>query len=177
VGEADQPGSSLPTLLADMYVAWARQRGVRLEQLVSTGHEHILAVSGLGCSTILAPEAGLHVLEVVDGREGRRVDRQTAAVDIVTWEPRPAHGRSELLARAESALRTASTTPAVVRRYRLQPDPLVRDTARGYRTGRVERVLAGDFDLFLSAPHRKYARTRAPRERVACRRPQSRQYS
>ena len=42
----------------------------------------------------------------------------------------------------------APTNPAVVRRYRLQPDPLVRDTARGYRTGRVERVLAGDFDLF-----------------------------
>jgi ATP-dependent Clp protease ATP-binding subunit ClpC len=28
------------------------------------------------------------------------------------------------------------------------PSPLVRDTARGWRTGRLDRVLAGDFDLF-----------------------------
>ena len=140
--------SNLPGLLADMYVAWARRRGMRLDRLVSTDDEHVLAVSGLGCSTILAPESGLHVLEVDDGRDGRRVERQSAAVDVVAWEPRPTHGRDELLARARAALRGAPTNPAVVRRYRLQPDPLVRDTARGYRTGRVERVLAGDFDLF-----------------------------
>jgi ATP-dependent Clp protease ATP-binding subunit ClpC len=28
------------------------------------------------------------------------------------------------------------------------PAPLVRDSVRGYRTGRLDRVLAGDFDLF-----------------------------
>jgi hypothetical protein len=26
--------------------------------------------------------------------------------------------------------------------------PLVRDSVRGYRTGRLDRVLAGDFDLY-----------------------------
>ena len=140
--------SNLPGLLADMYVAWARRRGMRLDRLVSTDDEHVLAVSGLGCSTILAPERGLHVLEADDGRDGRRVERQSAAVEVVAWEPWPTHGRDELLARALAALRGAPTNPAVVRRYRLQPDPLVRDTPRGYRTGRVERVLAGDFDLF-----------------------------
>jgi ATP-dependent Clp protease ATP-binding subunit ClpC len=35
-----------------------------------------------------------------------------------------------------------------VRRYRSEPSPLVRDTERGWRTGRLEEVLAGDFDLF-----------------------------
>jgi ATP-dependent Clp protease ATP-binding subunit ClpC len=35
-----------------------------------------------------------------------------------------------------------------VRRYRPGRSPLVRDTARGYRTGRLDRVLAGDFDLY-----------------------------
>jgi len=38
----------------------------------------------------------------------------------------------------------------IVRRYRLEPSPLVRDS-RGWRTGRAERVLAGDFDLFSVA--------------------------
>jgi ATP-dependent Clp protease ATP-binding subunit ClpC len=37
---------------------------------------------------------------------------------------------------------------AVVRRYRPEPAPLVRDAVRGYRTGRLDRVLDGDFDLF-----------------------------
>ncbi len=34
-----------------------------------------------------------------------------------------------------------------VRRYRRGPSPLVRDSARSWRTGRLDRVLEGDFDL------------------------------
>jgi len=34
-----------------------------------------------------------------------------------------------------------------VRIYREQPDPLVKDRRRGWRSGRLDRVLAGDFDL------------------------------
>ena len=148
-GESREPSDPwLPRLLADMYASWARKRGMWLDELVSTDTEHVIAVGGLGCATILKPEAGLHVLELDDGREGKRVERATAAVDVVGREPRPAHERQALVSSAESALRAAPTNPSVVRRYRLQPDPLVRDTARGYRTGRVERVLAGDFDLF-----------------------------
>jgi ATP-dependent Clp protease ATP-binding subunit ClpC len=44
----------------------------------------------------------------------------------------------------------ASPSAEIVRRYRLEPSPLVRDS-RGWRTGRAERVLAGDFDLFSVA--------------------------
>jgi len=35
----------------------------------------------------------------------------------------------------------------VVRRYRLDGSPLVRDLANGWRTGRHDLVLHGDFDL------------------------------
>jgi ATP-dependent Clp protease ATP-binding subunit ClpC len=35
----------------------------------------------------------------------------------------------------------------VVRRYRTEPSPLVRDTVREWRTGRLDRVLAGQFDV------------------------------
>jgi hypothetical protein len=31
------------------------------------------------------------------------------------------------------------------------PSPLVRDSVRGWRTGRLDRVLAGDFDLMLES--------------------------
>jgi ATP-dependent Clp protease ATP-binding subunit ClpC len=39
----------------------------------------------------------------------------------------------------------------VVRRYRFEPSPLVRDARRGWRSGRVREVMAGNFDLFSGA--------------------------
>jgi ATP-dependent Clp protease ATP-binding subunit ClpC len=50
---------------------------------------------------------------------------------------------------ARQALAGVNVPGAVVRRYREKPSPLVRDTVRDWRTGRLERVLAGDFDLML----------------------------
>jgi len=35
----------------------------------------------------------------------------------------------------------------IVRRYREHPSPLVRDGVRHWRTGKIERVFGGDFDL------------------------------
>ena len=46
------------------------------------------------------------------------------------------------------ALARVEARTTVVRRYRFEPTPLVRDAVRGFRTGRLDRVLAGDFDLF-----------------------------
>ena len=40
-----------------------------------------------------------------------------------------------------------SPAAAIVRRYREAPSPLVRDSRGAWRTGRLDRVLAGDFDL------------------------------
>jgi ATP-dependent Clp protease ATP-binding subunit ClpC len=39
-----------------------------------------------------------------------------------------------------------------VRRYRTAPSPLVRDGVRGWRTGRIERVLGGEFDVMGTDP-------------------------
>ena len=41
------------------------------------------------------------------------------------------------------------TNLTVVRRYREHPSPLVRDSIRGWRTGKLDRVLEGDFDLIV----------------------------
>jgi ATP-dependent Clp protease ATP-binding subunit ClpC len=116
--------------LASMYGAWARRRGMRFDRL--DPEEHLYAVSGLGAGTILVPEAGLHVLEIPEQREGSRAERVHAIVQVAS---------------RQSELRVPAPTN-VVRRYRAEPTPLVRDAVRGYRTGRFDRVLAGDFDLF-----------------------------
>ncbi|HET8652350.1 MAG TPA: AAA family ATPase [Gaiellaceae bacterium] len=132
--------------VATMYEAWARRRGMRLERLERTGH--VYAVSGLGAGTILQPEAGIHVLEVADEeREGERFERHHALVLVAPWRHRPDVGAEGLLRQARAVLQ-APAEPEIVRRYRAKPTPLVRDAVRGYRTGRLDRVLAGDFDLF-----------------------------
>jgi hypothetical protein len=52
---------------------------------------------------------------------------------------------SDALVRALSA---EAASAYVVRRYRFEPSPLVRDARRGWRSGRVREVMAGNFDLF-----------------------------
>jgi ATP-dependent Clp protease ATP-binding subunit ClpC len=133
----------------DMYRSWARKRRVRFSVLRNAAGTddggHIAAVAGFGVHGILLREAGMHVWEAPD-REGG-FDRCTARVRVVAQpvEPRPA-GRSEAQF-AELCLSAASPSTTIVRRYREEPSPLVRDALAGWRTGRLEQVLSGDFDL------------------------------
>ena len=110
---------------------------------------HLLAVSGLGCWRLLESEAGLHVLEDVDDSEGGTpvVERDTARVRIAPREPGPRLDGDALAELGRAAIDAVPPTTAVVRRYRRGSSPLVRDAARGYRSGNLDRVLAGGFDL------------------------------
>ena len=78
------------------------------------------------------------MLELPHG-EDRGFDRVTAYVDVEPGAPDP------------EGSRPSERDPTIVRRYRHEPSPLVRN-ASGMRTGRIDRVLAGDFDLFADAP-------------------------
>jgi hypothetical protein len=51
---------------------------------------------------------------------------------------------------AAKALHDAQS-PEIVRRYQDRPTPLVRDRRRDFRTGRLDLVLAGHFDLMNGA--------------------------
>jgi hypothetical protein len=54
----------------------------------------------------------------------------------------------KLLKQAEELLnKPDSATPKVVRRYREKPSPLIRDSVRGWKSGKVNVVFAGDFDV------------------------------
>jgi hypothetical protein len=89
----------------------------------------------------------LHVLETADGGDEAR--RCTARVRVVPEPPAAPRPREQALASALAALgEVGSTRTAVVRRYRDRPSPLVRDAAAGWRTGRLDLVLGGDFDVF-----------------------------
>ena len=60
--------------------------------------------------------------------------------------PKPVH-QSELDFAVACLAAAGAGSNAVVRRYRQQPSPLVRDGVVGWRTGRLDLVLGGDFDL------------------------------
>ena len=71
-------------------------------------------------------------------RDGARATRGRAA--------RRRAGR-QAAQRADRGLRQRPAPSAVVRRYRGEPSPLVRSGDGSWRTGRLDAVLRGDFDL------------------------------
>ena len=140
---------SFSTQLGEMYRAWAARRGMRVRQLEARDSLEF-AISGLGAGKILVDEAGVHVLERVEEVDGgdRTIERVAVTVQVAPWSTFPEDADTPLEILAARALADQPSHQQVVRRYRPKPSPLVRDSARGYRTGRLERVLGGDFDLF-----------------------------
>jgi ATP-dependent Clp protease ATP-binding subunit ClpC len=104
--------------------------------------ERVIAISGFGAYQILYPENGLHVMEVPG--KGRSFQRYTTRVNVL---PQPVE-EGPLLQQAENVYSQVDTnTPEIVRRYREQPSPLVRDTIRKWRTGRIDLIWKGNFDI------------------------------
>jgi ATP-dependent Clp protease ATP-binding subunit ClpC len=149
--------------LVEMYRRWAEKRRMRFALLAerdgaepaggADGHEAahyeaLLAVSGYAAFPLLLPETGLHVLETP--QDEKSFNRTRVTVRVVAQPDEPAgRGPDALRRQAERAFEQEDgPPPQIVRRYREEPSPLVRDSARGWRTGKLERVLAGDFDLF-----------------------------
>ena len=128
--------------LTSMYRAWAGKRRMHIGETPGAGKDTpILLVSGFGAYRILSPEAGLHVFEPSEGAAGRVTGRVRLAV--VPLGDVPAAKERKLVVKA---LDEAPRPNAVVRRYREQP-PLVRDAGGKWRTGRLDLVLGGEFDL------------------------------
>ena len=133
--------------LIAMYRAWAGNRHMQLAELGGmAAHDlPLLLISGFGAHRLLEKEAGLHVLE--QAGEGR--SRATARVRLAVTplgDPPPERLRRALA----EALEQGARPHAVVRRYRSEPSPLVRDMNGAWRTGRLDAVLGGDFDLIAA---------------------------
>jgi ATP-dependent Clp protease ATP-binding subunit ClpC len=61
----------------------------------------------------------------------------------------PAAPETDAMEQARQALAERVASNAIVRRYRAKPSPLVRDSVRDWRTGRLDRVLDGQFDVMV----------------------------
>jgi ATP-dependent Clp protease ATP-binding subunit ClpC len=146
LGDAGQGGSRdwCHSLIA-MYKGWAAARNMHVSEAVARVPDpSVLVVSGFGAYRTLLHEAGLHILEVPEG--GKTVDRFTARIRVA---PLPLDEIPERKLREASIaiLSKAETPNTIVRRYRSGSSPLVRDMVAGWRTGRYDAVLRGEFDV------------------------------
>jgi hypothetical protein len=146
---ADEGSEFLDTLEA-MYSHWADRRGMHVRRLGSDAADRAHAVSGLACSVLLEAESGLHIFSSGVRDDDRESPRHRTVVHVcaTAWSPGPEEQPGALVEKARVALEAAHCPTEPVRRYRTGSAPLVRDTVRGYRTGRLGDVLSGDFDLF-----------------------------
>ncbi len=130
--------------LRNMYRAWADRRHMQTSELTGKeqGQAPLLLISGFGAERVLRGECGLHVLERSESRATARVRLAVTPLGDVP----PARLPGEL-AKAFAAAAKSST---VVRRYRREPAPLVRNGDGSWRSGRLDEVLRGDFDLIAA---------------------------
>ena len=137
--------------IVNMYQSWGRKRKMRLDILHASiedeGSESVLAVSGFAAFHILLNERGIHVWEEPENDRGAQFSRLRVKVDVVSQPVQPMNEKSPL-EYAQDAFRKRESEPLkIVRRYRAKPSPLVRDSVKGWRSGLLNRILGGDWDL------------------------------
>ena len=104
---------------------------MRLEALRSP-HFWTARANGFGALTLLLAEHGLH-----HWAEGRKGDRHSCIVSVTAIQP-------DDKSPSPNALPEPTET---ARRYQQIPTPLVIDKQRNFRTGRLDLILKGHFDL------------------------------
>ena len=135
--------------LREMYRQWAARRGMQLTEVAGPyGRDVLIVISGFGVARLLAGEIGLHVLDYEDRDDSGRT---IARVIVRQTPPVLPESPSQLYALLAQQLAAGAPPSTVVRRYRLGSSPMIRDVRQGWRTGRVELVFAGHFDLIGDA--------------------------
>ncbi len=166
--------------LSGMYRQWAAKRHMQI-RIVKPRHAAgapILHVTGFGAFHTLKAEAGLHVLDGPAHENQRRTvarvmvaagaeqtppeagEYDAASLLLAAGSAGAAPSGSAPSASTPSATNPSGTTPSgttIVRRYREGPAPMARDVAGGWRTGRLDAVLGGDFDLMGAVSRRQPA--------------------
>ena len=129
-----------------MYVAWAKRRHMKFDEVegIAGVKGPVLIVSGFGAYRTMTKETGLHVLD--GGDAASNSGRRTVRVVVVAL-PLSSPTKGERPQALALALAKAPRSSEVERRYRRAPAPLVRSGDGAWRSGKLDDVLAGDFDL------------------------------
>jgi ATP-dependent Clp protease ATP-binding subunit ClpC len=132
--------------LREMYRGWSSMRHMQISELPGgpAGEAPVLLIAGFGAHRVLERECGLHVLELTEGHGG--ANRATARVRLALT-PLGDAPAAKLRATLLKAFGERPPQSTVVRRYRGEPAPLVRSGDGSWRSGKLDAVLRGDFDL------------------------------
>jgi ATP-dependent Clp protease ATP-binding subunit ClpC len=132
--------------LLAMYRAWSNSRHMQMTEINCGASRDLplLLVSGFGAHRVLSRECGLHVLELAEGGDG--ASRVTARLRLAI-SPLGDVPAAKLPSALIAAFEKAPPPITVIRRYRREPAPLVRSANGSWRSGRLDLVLRGDFDL------------------------------
>jgi ATP-dependent Clp protease ATP-binding subunit ClpC len=136
--------------LWQMYRSWSDARHMQVEEIYTAGSTDFppLLITGFGAHRMLAAECGLHILEITAADASAR--RATARVRLVR-PPAEDLPKPKMHPALATAFKTSETVSTVVRRYRREPSPLVRNADGSWRTGKYDSVLGGNFDLLAAA--------------------------
>ena len=144
--------------LGNMYKQWATKRRMQLKVLLENrgmdklddDYELLLGISGYAAFSILKPESGLHVLEYSSNDKNHQ--RSKVRVQVLPQSDNPLNGDlKKYIKKIRKVLKDNQERELnIVRLYREGPSPLVKDNVRHWKTGRLNRVLEGDFDLICN---------------------------
>jgi len=128
---------------------------IRVEVLPAPASEPSFAAGEL--EVVVRPLTGTRGRLVAHVNHEVRLFHTKALISVRGWcdgAKAEAIARMKLLlaARLSAQKQPAPERPPVVRRYRLGPSTLVRDHRTGRTTGRLDQVLEGHLDMFLSPP-------------------------
>ena len=135
--------------LCRMYIQWAKKRKMTYQVIIQNvfpDHcEFTMIVEGFAAFQVIEKEKGIHIWEEI--KKENKVERKKLRVDVRAFPDEVSN--KELL---RDVVKNIFNFPVpdlsrITRKYRHKPSPLVRDEVAGWRTGKLDKILEGDFDL------------------------------
>jgi ATP-dependent Clp protease ATP-binding subunit ClpC len=146
----NEKDNAIAKRVVQMYTAWAKNRNMKLESVHKRTEAmecfEYFTIAGFGAYSILESESGYHLFERKDEKTNELI-KQKVQVKVLPMEDKDYRRKDFTFAiqRFEKFGRLTNT-----RRYKFQKSPLIKDVKQNWQTGKVERVMNGDLDLFKS---------------------------
>ena len=135
--------------LTQMYLQWAKNRKavytIIKQTILTESCEFIMVIEGFAAYQVLEKERGIHVWEATP--KTNKVERIKVRVDVrpVPDEIPSKESLDDIVKKIFDS--SSSNLTKITRKYRYKPSPLVSDNVAHWRSGRIDKILAGDFDL------------------------------
>ena len=140
--------SNVAEQLTQIYSNWSKVRNMTMEKVHSRDEAlerfDYFSILGFGAFSILESESGYHLFERKDP-ETNEIIKQKVQVKVLPMEDKDFRKKdfNSVIKRFEKFGRLTNT-----RRYRFSKSPLIKDVKQNWQTGKMDKFMNGDFDLF-----------------------------